>query len=79
MEIADYVAEAAEHLQLPEGLRAVMQTIFYDPGDHEWYSTYHDLQDAAVPVEVFSWALRLIGWLQFTYPQGPPLSEASCG
>ncbi len=78
MAIADYVEEAAEALRLPKELRQVMMTISYDPGDQEWYSTYHDFQESAIPVEVFSWALRLIGWLQSVYPHGPDLPEASC-
>lgn len=77
MDIVDYVAEAAEALQLPPELRQVMRTISYDAGDREWYSTYHEFREAAIPSEVFSWSLRLIGWLQFTYPQGPVFSEAS--
>ncbi len=79
MKIVPYVEEAAEALGLPEELRAVMRTISYDPGDEEWYSTYHEFQETAIPVEIFSWALRLIGWLQFAYPQGPAFPEASCG
>ena len=78
MEIAAYVEEAAKALSLPKELREVMRTISYDPGDEEWYSTYHEFQETAIPVEVFSWSLRLIGWLQFAYPQGPAFPEASC-
>jgi hypothetical protein len=79
MTIKDYVEEAAEALCLPEELHQVMMTISYDPGDQEWYSTYHDLQEFAIPAEVLTWALRLVGWLQFAYPHGPDLPEASCG
>jgi hypothetical protein len=78
MEIAAYVEEAAEALHLPTELRKVMRTISFDLGDEEWYSTYHEFQETAIPVEVSSWALRLIGWLQFSYPQGPAFREASC-
>ena len=78
MEIAAYVEEAAEALHLPTELREVMRTISFDLGDEEWYSTYHEFQETAIPVEVSSWALRLIGWLQFSYPQGPAFREASC-
>ncbi|MEW6386166.1 MAG: hypothetical protein AB1491_01430 [Thermodesulfobacteriota bacterium] len=79
MAITDYVEEAAEALRLPEELRRIIRTIFYDPGAQEWYANYHDFQEAAIPVEIFSWALRLIGWLKFAYPQGPEFPEASCG
>ena len=79
MTITDYVGEAAEALNLPEELRTVMGTIAYDRRDAEWYSTYHAFQEAAFTVEVFSWALRLIGWLQYTYPQGPAFPETSWG
>jgi hypothetical protein len=78
MAITDYVEEAAEALHLPEELRQVMRTISYDPGAQEWYATYRNFQESAIPVEIFSWALRLIGWLQFVYPQGPEFPEASC-
>ena len=78
MKIVPYAEEAAEALGLPEELREVIRTISYDPGDEEWYSTYHEFQETAIPVEIFSWALRLIGWLQFAYPQGPAFPEASC-
>ena len=78
MEIAAYVEEAAESLNLPKELREVVRIISYDPGDEEWYSTSHEFQESVIPVEVSSWALRLIGWLQFAYPEGPAFSEASC-
>jgi hypothetical protein len=78
MAITTYVEKAAEALRLPEQLQQVMMTISYDPGDQEWYSTYHDFQESAIPAEVLTWALRLIGWLQFVYPHGPDLPEASC-
>ena len=78
MKIAAYVKEAAEALHLPKELREVMRTISYDPGDEEWYSTYHEFPESAIPVEVFFWTLRLIGWLQFSYPQGPAFREVSC-
>jgi hypothetical protein len=79
MEITAYVEEAAEALRLPKELREVLRTISYDSGDEEWYSTYHEFQESAIPVEVFSWSLRLIGWLQYAHPQGPGFPEASCG
>jgi hypothetical protein len=79
MKITPYVEEAAMALGLPKELQEVMGTISYDPGDAEWYSTYHEFRETAIPAEVFSWALRLIGWLQYAYPQGPAFPEASWG
>jgi hypothetical protein len=79
MTITDYLEEAAKALRLPEELRQVMHTISYDPGDQEWFSSNHEYEDSAIRVEIFSWALRLIGWLQYKYPQGPPFPEVSWG
>lgn len=78
MEIAGYVEEAAEVLHLPEELRHLIKTISYDPGDQEWYSAYHEYEESIIRPEVFNWSLRLVGWLQYHYPQGPPFPEASC-
>jgi hypothetical protein len=77
MEITGCVEEAAAALCLPRDLRQIIRTISYDSGDQEWYSTCHDFQEP-MPGEVFLWALRLIGWLQYNYPQGPLSQEVSC-
>jgi hypothetical protein len=79
MAISEYVIEAAQAVRLPGELQEILGTISYDPGDGEWYSDYHDLHESSVPVEIFTWALRLIGWLQSAYPHGPDFPEAYSG
>ena len=78
METTGYVEKAAEALHLSEKLRQLIPTISYDPGDQEWYSAYHEYEESIIRPEVFNWSLRLVGWLQYNYPQGPAFLEASC-
>jgi hypothetical protein len=38
-----------------------MRNISYDPGDQEWFSIYYDLQESAIPVQIFSWDAGSVG------------------
>ncbi|MEW6659357.1 MAG: hypothetical protein AB1424_11925 [Thermodesulfobacteriota bacterium] len=77
MEMADYLAEAAKALRLPEEFWPNVSGISFDVGDQEWYSACHVSGEMISP-EAHAWVLKLIGWLQFNYPQGPAFPEASC-
>ncbi len=77
MELDNYVAEAARALHLPEEFWPTVSRISFDLGDREWYSAYH-VSGEMISAEAHAWVLRLIGWLQYKYPEGPALPEASC-
>ncbi len=77
MEIFDCVAEAAKALRLPKELWPTVNSISFDVGDREWYSSCHFSGEIISP-EINAWVLKLIGWLQFNYPEGPALQEAFC-
>lgn len=77
MEITDYVEEAAQALRMPEEFWPAVGSISFDVGDQEWYSACH-LSGEMITAETHAWTLRLIGWLQFNYPEGPAFQEASC-
>ncbi len=77
MEIFECVAEAAKALRLPKELLPAVQSISFDVGGQEWYSSCHTSGEIISP-EVNTWVLKLIGWLQFNYPEGSAFQEAFC-
>jgi len=70
----DYVAEAAETLDAPGEIWLFRDKIFYDPANREWRCIGSYLKELRFIGETRYWVLRICGWLQFKYPEGPTCS-----
>jgi hypothetical protein len=74
MSNSDYVGEAAEALDAPGEIWLFRNHIFYDPANQEWRFSGSDLQGLKFVGEVRDWVLKICGWLQWKYPEGPVYS-----
>jgi len=70
MVVTRHVAEAVEALRAPTpyGVREIRNNIDYDPMIEEWRLNRQCFEG---PADVKIWALKICGWLQYKYPDGP--------
>ena len=74
MVVARYVAEAAEALRAPYEAEEILTNLNYDPVIREWH---WDLPYFKGPADARIWGLKICGWLQYKYPDGPALVNNS--
>ena len=70
----DYVIEAAEALDAPGEIWLFRHKICFDPASREWRFTGSGFTGLKFVGETRHWILRICGWLQFKYPDGPVFS-----
>ena len=70
----DYVIEAAEALDAPGEIWLFRHKILFDPASREWRFTGSGFTGLRFVGETRHWILRICGWLQFKYPDGPVFS-----
>ena len=70
----DYVVEAAEALDAPGEIWLFRHKILFDPARREWRLTGSGFTGLKFVGETRHWILRICGWLQFKYPEGPVYS-----
>ncbi len=70
----DYVGEAAEALDAPGEIWLFRHKIFFDPASQEWRLAGSGFTGLKFAGETRHWILRICGWLQFQYPEGPVYS-----
>jgi hypothetical protein len=68
MVVTRHVAEAAEALRAPYGEREILTNLDYDPVIEEWNFNWQCFKG---PADAKIWALKICGWLQYKYPDGP--------
>jgi hypothetical protein len=68
MVITGYVAEAAEALLAPYESVEILTNLNYDSMIGEWH---WDWQYVKGPADARIWGLKICGWLQYKYPDGP--------
>jgi hypothetical protein len=68
---ADYVVEAAEVLAAPGEIWLFRDKIFFDPASREWRFNGVPLKGLKFIGETRHWILKICGWLQSKYPEGP--------
>ncbi len=68
MVVTRHVAEAAEALRAPYGAREILTNLDYDPVIEEWHLNWQCFEG---PGDAKIWALKICGWLQYKYPDGP--------
>jgi hypothetical protein len=68
MLIAGYVAEASEALRAPYETEEIMTNLTYDPVIGEWHCNWQYYKG---PSDARTWGLKICGWLQYKYPDGP--------
>ncbi len=70
----DYVTEAAEALAAPGEIWLFRHKILFDPTSREWRLAGPGSPELRFVGETRHWILRICGWLQFKYPEGPVYS-----
>jgi hypothetical protein len=70
----DYVVEAAEALDAPGEIWLFRHKILFDSASREWRLTSPGSTELKIVGETRHWILRICGWLQFKYPEGPVYS-----
>jgi hypothetical protein len=68
---SDYLVEAAEALEAPGEMWLFRDKISYDPASREWRLTGSGFTGLKFVGETRHWILRICGWLQCKYPEGP--------
>ncbi len=68
MIVKRYGAEAAEALGVPYEAGEILTNLNYDPLIGEWH--WH-CQNFEGPADARIWVLKICGWLQYKYPDGP--------
>jgi hypothetical protein len=68
MVVKRYIAEAGEAVRAPKGAQTLTQ-LDYDPVTKGWH--LEDWQCFKGPADAKIWALKICGWLQYKYPDGP--------
>jgi hypothetical protein len=68
---ADYLAEAAEALDAPGEIWLFRHNILLDPASREWRLAGSGFTELKFVGETRHWILRICGWLQCRYPEGP--------
>ena len=68
---SDYVVEAAEALDAPGEIWLFRHKISYDPVSRRWHLTGSGSTGLKFIGETRNWVLRICGWLQNKYPEGP--------
>ncbi len=71
MNHSDYVGEAAEALEAPGEIWLFRDKILFDPANREWRFINSQVKGLQFIGETRYWVLRICGWLQFKYPEGP--------
>ncbi len=66
--IKRYGAEAAEALGVPWEPNEILTDLSYDPVAREWHLNRLKFE---TPADARIWGLKIIGWLQYKYPDGP--------
>lgn len=75
MKLEALVEEAAKALRLPEELWPLTQNISYHPEEGEYQPHRDESLEVYLASKSYEWILRIAGWLQSAYPQGPDLSQ----
>jgi hypothetical protein len=68
MVVTRHVSEAAAALSVPCEARGILTDLDYDPVIVEWHLNWQCFEETA---EAKIWALKICGWLQYKYPDGP--------
>ncbi len=63
-----YGAEAAAALGAPREAGEILTDLNYDPMVREWHLNWQKFEG---PADARIWGLKIIGWLQYKYPDGP--------
>ncbi len=74
MNNADYLAEAAEALDAPGEIWLFRHKILFDPASQEWRLVGSGFTELKSVGETRHWILKICGWLQSKYPEGPVYS-----
>jgi hypothetical protein len=68
MVVMGYVAEATEALHAPYEAGEILTNLNYDPVIGEWHWDWRYFKG---PADARIWGLKICGWLQYKYPNGP--------
>jgi hypothetical protein len=71
MELENYVIEAAAALAAPPEVWLFRHNLNYDWSGQEWRFEGPYAKGPKALTEMREWLERILGWLQFKYPQGP--------